>query len=70
MADRTGFYRGYELAYYTRNRGGKVRILIWEKDGLPPIHAGPDGNSMAEAEKAAKAAIDEKLARASEPDSN
>jgi hypothetical protein len=70
MADRTGFYRGYELAYYTRGRGGKVRILIWEKDGLPPIHAGPEENSMAEAEKAARALIDETLARASESGSN
>jgi hypothetical protein len=61
MADRTHFYRGYDIAYYWRDRD-KVRFLIRGKGDLPPIPMGPQESSMPEAERAAKALIDETLA--------
>jgi hypothetical protein len=64
----TTFHRGYDIE--CRESGGKVRALIHAKNGLPPIHNWPLENSTAEAEKAAKALIDAKLASERDPDSN
>jgi hypothetical protein len=61
MGDRAHFYRGYDIAYYWRDRD-KVSVLIRGKGDLPPIHMGPQESSLPEAERAAKALIDETLA--------
>jgi hypothetical protein len=62
LADRIERYRGYELRYYCRDRV-KVRVLFEPKEaGLPSINGGPQEDSLAAAEKAAKKVIDETLA--------
>jgi hypothetical protein len=61
MTDRTDYYRGYDLAIYHVGRP-KARVRIQEQNGLPPIHAMPQENTIEAAVRRACELIDERLA--------
>lgn len=60
MADRTDYYRGYDLGIYHVGRPS-VRVLIFEKRGLPPIPAGATGKTIEAALQEARRLIDARL---------